>query len=118
MIDRNERARTLRHARGKCLLGILDDGDPAGLLDRGEPRSSVIQRTGQHDADHARTIDASRGTEQGIDRRAAAVFRRPTDDPNPPLFNDQVMIRSCDVHPAALEAVAVLRMAGGQRARS
>jgi hypothetical protein len=52
--------------------------------------------------DHARARPARGGTEEGIDRRPVQVFFWTMHEPYAPVFNDQVLVRWCDIHASAL----------------
>lgn len=76
MIDFDVVQGALRHLGISCVLGILDNCDPAAFLNRTEPCTTVVQHTGEYDADDASAVRNRRGPKQRIYGRSVAVFPR------------------------------------------
>src|SRR5436190_20393516 len=70
VIHRDFGERTRGHARHRCVVRILDDGDPAAVLHRPQPGGAVVERTREDDAYDAWPERERRGAEERIDRWA------------------------------------------------
>ena len=114
VIDQAGVDRVARHARRERLVGILDDGDAAGRLDRRDPGRSVVERSRQHDADHAWAVLPRGGSEQRIDGGTNAILRGGVHRPHAAVEHDQVLVGWSDVDPSVLERLSVGRMRGRQ----
>jgi len=67
------RQRIERHRADHGIGGLLDDRRAAAQLDGEQACGAVVERAGEHHADHARAVDIG----GGADRRAEAVFLGP-----------------------------------------
>ena len=74
VIDGNVPERHRWHARRQRVLGVLHDGDAARLLYRTKAGGAIVERAGEHHADHATAASSCGAAEQRVGGRAATVL--------------------------------------------
>lgn len=75
------------------VIGVLDNGGTAVLLDRPEACGAVVKAAGQDNPDHARAISQGCGPEQGVDGRPEAIFLGAIGYPYNTVREDEMFIR-------------------------
>lgn len=104
-----------RHGRKHGRLRILDDRGPAVGANHHQAGGSVVEQSGEDDADDATASGEGRGTEEGIDGRAVEVLPGTGKDADALAFDEHVTVRRGDVNVSILDARAIPGMTGGQR---
>ena len=64
------------------VVGVLDHGDPAPLLDRQQPGGPVVERPREDHADDPGPVPPRGGPEQRVDRRPDPVLAGPSREPD------------------------------------
>jgi hypothetical protein len=78
-----------RHTVEPGVLRLLDERQPAALPDRGQSRRAVVQRPGQHYADHPGPAPPSGRAEQRVDGGPDPVLARSAAEPHGVLRPDE-----------------------------
>src|SRR5688572_18857344 len=100
--------RTLRHRWKHRIVGVLNDGDAAELLDCPQARRPAIEVSRQDDADRVRPVDLRGRSEQRTDRRPETILFRALRDTYATRFHQQVEVRRRNINPAGLQARGTL----------
>jgi hypothetical protein len=108
VVNGDQRSRTQGHTRGERLVRILDYGNAAGFLHRGQARCPVVERPRQYNPDDSRAIHARRRSKQWINSWTTAVFRRAVSDADLARLDDEMVIRPDNIYLSILERIAVL----------
>ncbi len=103
------------HAGHDGLIGILHDGDAAGVLDPLQPVRPVVEAARQHDAHHARLVIAGRRSEEGIDGGPEAVFFGPSTEMQAFAPDLDVKIRRGHIDVPGAQLLVVFRERDRQR---
>jgi hypothetical protein len=92
---------------------VLHQREAAHPLDLEEAPGPVVERAGEHDPDHARSVARGRSAEQRVDRRTKAVLARPVRQPQPAPVHEEMRVGRGDDDLAVADALPVL----GERRR-
>ena len=101
----------LGHGTGSRGPGILREGDPAVLADRGEPPRAVGGVAGEDHADGQPSAVGGQGTEEEVDGKSGpALIPLERGQPEDALLDRHLGARRDDVDPIRLDADTVLRL--------
>ena len=116
MIDLDVAQRARRHVGLFGVGRVLNDGGATARLDRLQAGRAVVEPAGQEHADHGSAVGQGGGAKQRVDRRSRMVLLAAARQVQRAAQHEQVMVGGRDVDPARLDALAVARLRGRQRA--
>jgi hypothetical protein len=85
----------------------LHNRNASAPLDHVQPSSSIIERSGQHDADDSRAVGDGCRSEERVNRGAMSVLAWPGDQTDPPWLDEQVRPWGSDIDVAALDGLSI-----------
>jgi hypothetical protein len=116
MVDGHVLEGVARHARVQGVRRVLDDRHTAARLDRHQPGRAVVQGARHHHAHHPGGVRTGGAAEQRVDGGPVAVLVRAAGQVRVTGPEQHMMVGRRDVDAAVLDRLAVLDVAGWQRA--
>src|SRR5579883_776745 len=106
------------HTWIKSFSRVLNNGYTAKPFDFQESRRAIIERAGEYDAYHSRTIGDCCRAKYRLTDGPAAVLHRTAHKMNMLILQQHVQVRRSHIHPSMLYNFAVRGMDGFERTRS